>query len=361
MPEYRRFVAYVYDYPNGEKENGRGFIKVEVRDGICRMQAQLAGIYGASSMPCRIFGFVRENGESRAVPLGRCDMAGNQVRFQLEMPENSMGGSSYSLNDLSGMVFLMEDGNVYGTVWDDQMLRPGDIIFEDNREEENRRSEEREMIEEPEKEAMEPTKEEAVMLMPEKEVIMPEEESIEAPKREPVMPMPEEEEVLTGRASMEAPKGEPVLMQKEEEVMPRRMSARPGNEGVMHVQGQAAAVPREDGFCPFSDDDITDCRKITPQEFRYLSRRDRGLLNNHFLRRGYYQHRHLLLGKKKMGNRCVLGVPGIYGRQECIEAAMYGFPNFKEVQQNTARPNQHFGYWYRLIDAPDMNIWNSFR
>lgn len=315
------------------------------------MESQDAGaacrIYGASSIPCRIFGFVREDGESRAISLGRCDMAGNQVQFQLEMPENSMGGSRYSLNDLSGMVFLMEDGNVYGTVWDDQMLRPGDIVFEDNREEENRESEHRNMIEMPEKvpeeELIEQPEEEPMMPMPEKEEIMPEEEPIESPEGETMMPMPEEE-----------------IMPEEEEIMPRRMSAYPRNEGVMHVQGQTAAAQKDYGFCPFSDDDITDCRKITPQEFRYFSRRDRGLLNNYFLRRGYYQHRHLLLGKKKMGNRCVLGVPGIYGRQECMEAAMYGFPNFKEVQQNAGQPNQHFGYWYRLIDTPDMNIWNSF-
>lgn len=38
MSGYRRFVAYVYEYEGRKKGNGKGFVKVEVRDGVCRMQ-----------------------------------------------------------------------------------------------------------------------------------------------------------------------------------------------------------------------------------------------------------------------------------------------------------------------------------
>ena len=51
---YRRFVAYVYEYPDGKKGNGKGFIKVEARDGVCRMHFRLSGIYGKETLPCKI-------------------------------------------------------------------------------------------------------------------------------------------------------------------------------------------------------------------------------------------------------------------------------------------------------------------
>ena len=45
MSGYRRFIAYVYEYREGRKGEGRGFIKVEARNGTCRMRCKLTGIY----------------------------------------------------------------------------------------------------------------------------------------------------------------------------------------------------------------------------------------------------------------------------------------------------------------------------
>ena len=35
MSGYRRFIAYVYEYTYGKKGNGKGFIRVEAKDGLC--------------------------------------------------------------------------------------------------------------------------------------------------------------------------------------------------------------------------------------------------------------------------------------------------------------------------------------
>ena len=43
-----------------KKGNGKGFVKVEVRDGVCRMQFRLSGVYGQETLPCEIYGYVRE-------------------------------------------------------------------------------------------------------------------------------------------------------------------------------------------------------------------------------------------------------------------------------------------------------------
>ena len=124
--------------------------------------------------------------------------------------------------------------------------------------------------------------------------------------------------------------------------------------GELHEQSaQAARQPAV--FAPFSDGEIVDCRQITPAELRILARRDRGLMNNNFLRHGYYRYHHLLLGRRRDDGRYILGVPGVYDRQECLMAGMFGFPNFKAAKTQGKASSPRFGYWYRLIDTPDIN------
>ena len=127
MAGYRRFVAYVYEYPDGKKGNGKGFIKVEARDGKCRMNYRIQGIYGKEEAPCKIYGFVRKSDGCEGIYLGECDLAGDTVQFQTEVPDQGLGGTAYGLNDLSGLVMLTGDGIMYGTGWDDRPVRLEEI------------------------------------------------------------------------------------------------------------------------------------------------------------------------------------------------------------------------------------------
>lgn len=43
MPQFKRFVAYLYYYENDTKEYLAGFARVEMRGGICRLEIHLKG------------------------------------------------------------------------------------------------------------------------------------------------------------------------------------------------------------------------------------------------------------------------------------------------------------------------------
>ena len=707
MAGYRRFVAYVYEYPDGKKGNGKGFIKVEARDGKCRMNYRVSGIYGKEEAPCKIYGFVRKDDGCEGIYLGECDLAGDIVQFQTEVPDQGLGGTSYGLNDLSGLIMLTRDGTMYGTGWDDRPVRleeirlPGiqagdsgkadraaekesnikkeetletvpetvaeeleegmaaaealmeaenaeDVQYseteyepsESHSEEElsvssgekedpygenleemdyrsgttreenlissNDNSAERgssvndsymeregsmdggrtergssrggsyaeredsmedsraeressrggsyaerkdsmedsraergssmggsyagregsveggrgEMADQPDTSREEsdypsgegsrrrfnpPNAEREERRSPSnnnswdwgyppiidrdtrigtpgrpmegnrfqespavdgEERTMPSgtqgdpyvpsrinergryfpqhyEEDIPAPeqqeeqRREPAVspetenlvrqtpsvqpveepsgldrelkldttvpetdipPYTEEElyretinhEVFGGdqypdsemriedsgdtdaaEQSTWNPEGEREgdeinlleeldqdedairnMRQMEKEVSEKKMQ-KPA-EGELHEQSaQAARQPAV--FAPFSDGEIVECRQITPAELRILSRRDRGLMNNNFLRHGYYRYHYLLLGRRRDDGRYILGVPGVYDRQECLMAGMFGFPNFKAAKTQGKPSMPRFGYWFRLIDTPDIN------
>lgn len=136
MSGYRRFIAYVYEYEGRKKGNGKGFIKVEVRDGVCRMQFRLSGVYGQETLPCEIYGYVREEEkqECEAVYLGTCDLAGEIIAFSLELTGENVSESGYSIDDFNGIVFLAGDV-MYGTGWDENPVCLDEIRFGKKKEE----------------------------------------------------------------------------------------------------------------------------------------------------------------------------------------------------------------------------------
>ncbi len=129
MADYRRFIAYVYEYTQGKKGSGRGFIKVEARNGVCRMNFKLEGISGRGEVPTQVYGYVRENGRAKGVFLGNCNLAGPAVQFEYEMPQDNLGNSGYGLGDLRGLVLMTDTGEAYGSGWEEQPLRVEDIEF----------------------------------------------------------------------------------------------------------------------------------------------------------------------------------------------------------------------------------------
>ena len=149
MSGYRRFVAYVYEYEGRKKGNGKGFVKVEVRDGVCRMQFRLSGVYGQKTLPCEIYGYVRdgEKQECEAVYLGTCDLAGEIIAFSLELTGENVSESGYSIDDFNGIVFLAGDV-MYGTGWDENPVCLDEIRFGKKKEENGEEIEE--LKEEPE-------------------------------------------------------------------------------------------------------------------------------------------------------------------------------------------------------------------
>lgn len=330
MAGYRRFIAYVYEYPQGKKGNGKGFIKVESRDGICRMQYKLTGIYGRESVPGKVYGYVRENGECQGILLGECDMAGTTVQFEHEMAEDNMGNRGYKLSDLCGLVLMADSDEMYGSGWDDQPVDLAEIKFPN------------EVLREP---AAEETPENTEK-RPEEGIEL--EEGRESEKRR------ESEE----RKEVDERKKEPERISEE----PRTIV--PESEMVNHVLDNISKMETDMGMDTgtgalnegnlFSDNSIYNCSKIRPADGGILGMRDRGLMGNKFLRHGYSNYGHLIIGRREEDGRYILGVPGVYDCQESLMAGMFGFPYFKET--GGKHREGRFGYWYRLIDEPD---WDS--
>lgn len=549
MSGYRRFIAYVYEYQQGRKGAGKGFIKVEAKNGVCRIRYKLAGIFGKGEGTAEVIGYIREGDRCRGARLGRWTSAGSSAEFEQELDEENLNGSGYSLNDLCGLLLLTDMGEVYGSGWDDRPLNPGEIQLP--RQEEEGRSVRQEMSER-EQETADRAQEEIRQEreMPERDQTMPEQNremrrehpgqnqaalqrdqpvaeweqsmpgsesgfqsepetgaergfrsepetgpeqgfrpepetgaergfqlepetgpeqgfrsetqtgseqgfqpepetrsergfrpeseteteqgfrsepetgseqrfqsepetgaeqrfqsdaqrrpeqgfqsvpetrrviprqgptiprgSQNAPGQNPFLTGPEQsfqsmpgqqrntvsERETAGRTAEEREQEIREIEEEEMEAAPPiemnepEQSTLPGPEdaGEERLRGQSAACAQRQ-MPLFGDEETVRYMQIQMKDLCCLGRRDRGLANNNFLRRGASRYGYLLLGQRKADGTFFLGVPGVYERQECLMANLCGFPYFREACR-CGRNQGRFGYWYRFLDTPDLN------
>ena len=407
MAEYRRFVAYVYEYLKGKKGSNCGFIRVEAWGKVCRMEIHLRCPGLLAGTECSVYGFVRKKGLLDGSRIGNCRTEEGKMDCLLETETMAVGHGKIPLGEMNGMVLILESGGFFGTEWDDQPIRPEDFrVMPEVREEakidgESKRAgveegkSERGGLEEETEDAKlrgnprnnvenagegeksvvdgniaEQGAGEEVMKSQDKspqdmDTSQPEihTQSIEGqeieeyprqpdPGRPPVPPPP-----MPGPGRPPVP---PPPMPGSGRPVPPPPMPGPGRPvpppppRPPHMSGQARTSKPIGTPCDaFNDGELTDCRKITPEELCFLGRRACMLRNNRFLQYGYYNFGHLLLCRNTCG-QWILGVPGGYDQQERFMANMFGFSYFKE-SPNIRIPKGKGGYWYRLIDAPNLN------
>lgn len=101
---------------------------------------------------------------------------------------------------------------------------------------------------------------------------------------------------------------------------------------------------------PFGDE--REFISIEPKDFVVLREAYQRLVNNSFLLHGFYNYRHLVLGKDyKIGTNSetcfYLGVPGVFFEREKMVAVMFGFEGFESAG---AVEIGKFGYYLRRVE-----------
>lgn len=401
MAGYRRFIAYVYEYRKGKKENNCGFIKVEVRNSICTIEIHLHVEGLSAEEEARVFCFLRKEGLMKGILIGSCMTQTNRVDCLIETDALNMGDSGTALGKMGGMVILTKSGGFFGTEWDDQAIRPENFKEMKIGEETKRPEEDKQETDPPESPQIETENNSDAENVPESEMEKENAESLgqDTPNDEVQNVEFSEETETTRHGETTFKTGQPVLTSEEiaakhsepptsvskeepttnpnqsdsdstntilQEPKPKTGSElelnptpqppdAPSPTEEIHIQSipskpEKHSLPFGQPFCPFADGDLSKCWKIHPQDLVHFPRRQCGLRNNRFLQYGYYNFGHLLLCRRQNG-KYILGVPGSYDQQEQFMAGMFGFPSFKESPLIKV-PKGKGGYWYRSIDPP---------
>lgn len=309
MPEYRRFISYIYRYTNGKKGRNCGYVKAEIRGNICRLQMHLERS-GQERQPLKVYGFVREGAYLLGLMLGETAEKGKSCDFQTATPAQSFADTVYTTQQVCGIWLTGLENETYITIWDDE---PVDL-------------------------------EQFVTELPRKEKHVEEEQQKEGQLTEA---LPIQEQNVPELAAEQA------CVQAEKE--PDHSLAGRWHQFCYHYPAMQV----------FADEEICECLQIAPKDIPFLGESQWSYSQSPFVRQAAAKYHHLMVGRHKNG-RFVLAIPGVYGDMQNRQLArMYGFPMFKEAVQNgmeglevskqnfedTHRETEStFGYWYHFIE-----------
>lgn len=339
VSEYRRFISYIYDYHDGKKRKNCGYVKVEIRNDICRMGVHMEAAAGAGR-EMQVYGFVRVDGKALGLRAGNAVRRGNAWELQLSTPAQNFAKSGYAIEDIKGVWLRSDQGGNFITVWDDEAVELDMFVTE----------------------------------LPQPELLQP-----EVPQPEPEKKTAQAETAPRQRGMLQQrtlPQQGGILQQR---TLPRQgeMPQAGHPESSLHVQEtqeqnsgpetggrevSQSLMQRWENFLyhypqisPFDDEEFFQCICIAPKDLSFLPREERQFGGNPFLREGYENYGHLLLACHEQG-RFVLAVPGLSGEmQDRHLARMCGFPLFKQAKDTRQAGTEEkdtgtFGYWYHFLN-----------
>ena len=171
--------------------------------------------------------------------------------------------------------------------------------------------------------------EDSMQRMLEREVLKEEAEAAKAVQAEQTL----EEEIMEGIKGAESTEAEGEERFTEQELQPDKWEQLRATYPIVHP------IREEEEFL-----------KITPKDFVIFTEKYQELVHNSFLLHGYYNYKHLILGKREKDGKRVyyLGVPGTFHDREKTVAVMFGFEAFDGKREPAEKGD--FGYYLRRVE-----------
>lgn len=350
MPQFRRFVAYLYYYENDTKEYLAGFAKVEMRGGICRLEIHLKGTEYAGQEG-KVSLFIRREGKILAFPVGSMRLMSQSSDYTGRISEGELGDETCHMQDVCGILIQPGDGNFYGSQWDDGEIHKEEIeIF--------RAASRNQKLENQNKTSQNPVNQHTTDQNPvSKNVTSQNPVNQNTTDKNPVgqnkMSQNEVSQDTVEEKEMQAAE-EPSLQTEEvpmRRIFPEQRRMEKAEENEASIWEHWENLKRKMTILhPFEGENIT-CVHMELRDLRELPQKYWYLGNNSFLLHGFFNYRYLFFGEQvtSEGRELFLAVPGVYQKPEKVMAAIFGFPQFR-----TEKPCQQlegtFGYWYRRMD-----------
>lgn len=344
MSDYSRFVSYMYLYENGLKTMNAGFVKVESRNGQCRIGVSLKNVYTGLER-CQVYMFIRFGQDLRGVYIGDVQIKNHGSDWNFRTDTMNIAGSGYRLDQMSGMIIRGEGEKFYGTRWDHGDL---DIRHFRTQWEESTAGTENISIPRPEEGP--------------DNISIPEPET-EQKEMTSSGPAQEEKGISVLTEEMEtASEAEMVIKEKAEteaEAIEEQKEDKKAEDGILitmeadeRCRNFGKILDQCPGMYPFEDDGVEACVRLEPQDIGMMPIDCWSYGSNSFLLHGYYSYRHLILARLKpeeeRGGSYILGVPGTRHSREAFMANMFGFREFKPIREGNGESSD-FGYWYTFL------------
>jgi len=357
LSDYKRLVSYIYTYNNGQKDKNVGFAKVEIRNGQCKINVSLKGVYTDKPEDYGVYFVVRKDGDIVGVKLGNMTVKNGLGEYgDITYPGN-INNSGYSFSNIGGIFIGNRNDrhNVLASQWDDEEINTSKIVFPEeirvinDKAIESVKKSESEDNETQDKDAAQlvnktQEKDETQMLYETQvkdsvQLVNGSQQDVDSPLIRKLFM--EDAIPATNELQMETEAAEVKYSKKEETL----------SSNLEKQSDWTTIFSKKNIIDAFSDDDYYDCVEVTPEDIKKLPLSDTNMYNNSFLMHGYYGYKHILFGKVQRNgekNLYFIGIPGVYSNREKFMSSMFGFNNFKKSHRSDCR-NPYFGYWYMEV------------
>lgn len=382
MAEYKRWMAYLYNYENGFKKNCVGTARIERRGNEAKttVSVQVPSLANESLMN---FYYIRTPEGVRGVSAGEYTTNGSSGNWQISMNADDMGGSGLELERMDGYLICRDSMKYFASAWDDKPLLPTEVY---------------ELLQTLEEEKNQPLQPDRIELPVEEDVPesfsgsesdrMNQEQSVQSEKSAETDSRAVEDSLTVEQASSAAKRGwdetDGLIVNDAavtEEWMVGKGSLEDIEAGLQKEMGMLFPVQvQEEGqnnqghlldeqqeepkvtmphvnpaerifeLCPviwpFAEPWAERCVKLELEDIGLLPAEHWQLTTNSFLMHSYYGYRHLVLARVRDGARYryELLVPGIYNEREKEIAGLFGFKEFRNTKSRPIAVGE-YGYW----------------
>ncbi|MGB8451163.1 MAG: DUF6128 domain-containing protein [Anaerocolumna sp.] len=118
MPDYKRLVSYMYNYEDGMKKNNVGYARVEARNGQCKCTLHIAAP-SLSDKQLKVYIFKNRKSGLEGILLGTLQVKNGTGDYKTVTDSAHIMNSSYSLDDMGGIVLYLTERKFFATSWDD--------------------------------------------------------------------------------------------------------------------------------------------------------------------------------------------------------------------------------------------------
>lgn len=123
MSDYKRLISYVYMYQNNEKSRNVGFVKLESRNGQCKIVISLRGI-PSGNMDMEVFLYSYD----KSISVGKIYLRNGQGESRIVTEQDNLVNSGITLDEIGGLKIQNHatPNTFYATIWDDSLMEgPG--------------------------------------------------------------------------------------------------------------------------------------------------------------------------------------------------------------------------------------------
>ncbi len=313
MSQYKRIVSYIYQYINGEKGRNTGYVRLESRDNVFRITAQIK-LTQMKFLP-KLWLFKQYPTGIEYTEVCKGAVKSGNACYKAVSEVDNVCGSGYRAQDFDGAVLFVSNQEYYATSWNNDMIYLGEKI---DLAEKNREEKQGSLY------AAESENQDSVIGESEEN----DDANIEISEKENLSSASIEQDCING----------------EEKICDYVQNDNFNNEKKDFAARMFEQFPV---MYPFSSGKIQKSVRIEPKDIGCMPIRMWSLTNNGFLLHGYYCYKHLLFAELADG-RYAVGVPGIYDIAEKNTAQEFLFTEFQPIGSCELLQGA-FGYWLREL------------